>query len=222
MKANSYIIYISAVLCMMLGSCKEKETPPFTTGSVFVYATAYTTPDRRITKYDTLSFTILKKDITAYTLNLKKVRWENTRHDYYQVRGLNTRDGIVELQLPLNYRGFDNELISVAGHPTVSLTGGPGYTLEEEDKYVKGYGSLSGLTIKQQTKDLRDTAVIFDGESLPCRLLQRGNLSHTQQFGKYNLFFTYNPTYGFITMNYYYPDGKHISLRLIDVTIVGK
>ncbi len=219
---RKYILSTGLLLLAALGSCKEEEKVPFTTGSSFVYATTYTTPDGRKTKHDTLSFTIQKRDITSYALDLKKIRWENTRHDYYQIRGLNTKDEMVELQLPINYAGFENENMAIAGHPTVSLSGGNGYSMESEDTYVKGYGKLSGLTMKQRSVYLRDTSVEFDGGLLRCQLLERYNTSHIDTFGRYYVAFTYNPTYGFMTMDYKYPNGRHITLRLIDVEIIGR
>ncbi len=222
MHAGKYILSISLLLVTTLCGCKEEEKAPFTTGSSFAYATAYTSPDGRKTKYDTLRFTIQERDITSYALDLKKIRWENTRHDYYQIRGLNTKDNMVELQLPINYAGFENENMAIAGHPTVSLSGSPVYTMESEDTYVKGYGALAGLTMKQHSAYLRDTSVEFDGELLRCQLLVRYNTSHLDTFGRYYLTFTYNPTYGFMTMDYRYPNGRHITFRLIDVEITGR
>lgn len=222
MTTGKNILSVSLLLLATLCGCKEQEKAPFTTGSSFAYAVAYTTPDGRKTQYDTLRYTIQQRDITSYALDLKKIRWENTRHDYYQVRGLNTEDDMVELQLPINYRGFENENIAIAGHPTVSLTGGAGYTMDAEDTYLKGYGKLSGLTVKQHSAYLRDTTIDFDGKHVTCRLLERYNTSHRDTFGRYYLVFTYNPTYGFMTMDYNYPNGRHITFRLIDVEIIGR
>jgi hypothetical protein len=215
---RSFYVCLAAGL-LMLSSCGGSEEAPFTTGSRFSYATTYTSAGGRVTKFDTLSFTIEPADITSFSLDLKKIRWQNTQKDYYQLRGLNVRDGIVELQLPTNYKGFSNELIAVPGHPTVSATGAQGTTLEDEDNYLKGYGVLSGLTIKQRAQYLRDTSISFDGQPLPCRLYERYNVSHRGRFGRYRMRYAYNPIYGFVTIECLYPQGKHISMRLTDVAI---
>ncbi|MBL7719370.1 MAG: hypothetical protein JNL72_11080 [Flavipsychrobacter sp.] len=213
------LLFITLVL---LTSCEQPERAPFTTGSQFVYATSYTSSGGRKTQYDTLVFTIQERDITTYSPDLKKIKWENTRHNYYQFRGLNTKDGIVALQLPINYRGFDQELIAVAGHPTVSLNQPAGYSLDKVNTYTDGYGLLTGRTITQRIKDVKDTSILFDGVLLDCRQLQSHNISPHDSLGQFILHYTYNPAYGFITLNYQYPSGKRISMRLIDVSITGR
>jgi hypothetical protein len=207
------------VLFLVISGCGRKEAGPFTTGSRFSYATSYTSPDGRITRYDTLDLTIGEKDITNYKNGVKKVKWENTRHDYYQVRSIDVGEDKVELQLPLNYRGFDHERIAIAGHPTVMLNAEPDHTLTEMKEYKGAYGALNGKIISQRTQYLRDTSIDFDGTMLPCELYIKYNSSHKDPLGQYKAIYTYNASYGFVTMNYYYPDNKHISMRLVDVAL---
>ena len=78
------------------------------------------------------------------------------------------------------------------------------------------------MTIFQKTRYLRDTSVEFDGEMLPCRLYQKYNSSQTGKLGQYKVLYTYNPEYGFITLDYFYPTNKQISLRLVDVVVEGR
>jgi hypothetical protein len=205
---------------LLAAGCKKEEKAPFTNGSRFSYATSYTTTEERITKYDTLSFTIEGPDIT--NPDRKEIRWENTRHDYYQIRGLNTEGDIIELQLPVNYGGYANEQVAIAGHLIVAITAQPGDTLNKENKYQNGYGKLNGLSITQHVTYLRDTSIFFDGEELVCRLLESHNISQTKTLGKYSIVYTYNPEYGFITMDFFYPNKKRISLQLADIAINGK
>ncbi len=214
-------IYVT-VLLLVLAGCSEEEKPPFTTGSRFTYATAYTYAEGRITRHDTLSFTIEEPDITSYSTAFKRIKWENTRHDYFQVRNMTVEEDRVELQLPLNYVGFDNELIAVAGHP-LALTAAPEkHVFNEKKEFEDAYGSLDSTIIYQKTKYLRDTAISFDGQMLPCRLFIKYNASDVEKLGRYKIQYTYNPQYGFLSIDYFYPNEKHISLILIDVAIKGR
>jgi hypothetical protein len=212
-----YILILT--LFIIICGCGNEKTGPFTTGSRFSYATYYTSPDRRMTRYDTLSFTIEEKDITNYKKGIKKIKWENTRHDYYQFRDIDVEEDRVELQLPLNYKGFDYEQIAIAGHPGVFIDAPQDHTAKEIKEYKEAYGSLNGRTIAQNTRYLRDTSIDFDGTMLSCQLYVKYNSSQRDTLGQYRTVYTYNDRYGFITMNYYYPDNKHISMRLIDVAI---
>ncbi len=117
-------------------------------GSRFSYATYYTSPDGRITRYDTLGFTIEKKDITNYKQGIKKIRWENTRHDYYQFRDIDVEEDHIELQLPLNYKGFDYDKIAIAGHPTFFINADQSSTVKEAKEFKEAYTSLNGKKIK--------------------------------------------------------------------------
>lgn len=203
-------------------SCKKEEKLPFTIGSRFSYAASYTTTEERITKYDTLTVTILEHDITSYSPGRKKIRWENTRHDYYQLRNLNADEKITELQLPTNYIGFANELVAIPGHPLVMPSAAPGDTIGKENDYKSGYSTLNGYKIKHHTTYLRDTSILFDGEELKCQLWESHNTSGIKQFGRYSVVYTYSPAYGFITLNYYYPDRKRVTMQLVDIAITGK
>jgi hypothetical protein len=214
-------IYLLGLL-LLLQACKEEEKPPFTIGSRFSYATAYTYADGRITRHDTLDLTLVEPDITNYNAELKKIKWENTRHDYYQIRNMTVAADKVELQLPLNYVGFDNELIAVAGHPLALLGVPEGAVFNEKKVYQEAYGKLDSMTIFQKTRYLRDTSVEFDGEMLPCRLYLKCNSSGTGTLGRYKMQYTFSPQYGFITLDYFYPNEKHISLRLVDVVVEGR
>ena len=89
-----------------------------------------------------MDFTIEEADITNYNAAVKKIKWENTRHDYFQRRSMTVEEDKVELQLPLNYVGFDNEFISVAGHPLALLTTPPGAVFNEKREYKESYGRL--------------------------------------------------------------------------------
>lgn len=213
------LLYIC--LLLFVAGCSKEEKPPFTIGSRFSYATSFTTTER-ITKHDTLTFIVQEHDITSYSPGRKKIRWENTRHDYYQVRSLDADGKIIELQLPLNYLGFANEEIATAGHPFIIPGATPGDTLIKESPYNEAYGRLSGYTIRYRIAYLRDTSILFDGQELKCQLWESRNTNYIKLFGSYAVEYTYNTDYGFITMNYYYPDGKRINMQLVDIAIHGK
>jgi hypothetical protein len=209
-------------LLLLIAGCSKEEKPPFTIGSGFSYATAFTTFAERITKHDTLTFTIQEHDITSYSPGRKKIRWENTRHDYYQVRSMDADEKIIELQLPLNYNGFANEEVAAAGHLLIIPGAAPGDTLIKETPYNEAYGRLRGYTIIHRIQYLRDTAILFDGQELKCQLWESRNTNYVKVFGLYSVEYTYNTDYGFVTMNYNYADGKKINMQLVDIAIRGK
>lgn len=208
-----------ALYSLFLTGCGKEENLPFTTGSRFSYAISYTTSREGIVKLDTLTFIIDEHDITSYSPGKKKIRWENTRHDYSQVRSLNADEKLIELQLPVNYSGFANEQIVIPGHPLVKPLAIIGDTLNEETKYETGFGSLNGSALIQHARYLRDTSIVFDSEELRCQVWESHNISHPN-LGSYYVIYTYEPNYGFITMNYYYPDNKRITMQLVDISIV--
>ncbi len=215
-----YVFYISLFILLLAG-CKKEEELPFTTGSRFSYALSYTTTREGIVKYDTLTFSIEKHDITSSSPGKKEIKWENTRHDYEQIRSLNADEDHIELQLPVNYSGFANEQIVISGHPLVKPLAAVGDTLNGETKYDAGFGVLNGLKLMQHATYLRDTSIVFDGEALKCQVWESHNISQLQ-LGRYSVVYTYHPNYGFITMDHYYPNKKRITMQLVDISIVGK
>lgn len=215
-----HLFYISLIVLCLAG-CKKEEKLPFTTGSRFSYAVSYSTTREGIVKHDTLTFTIEEHDVTSYSPGKKKIKWENTRHDYSQLRSLNADEKFIELQLSVNYSGFTNERIVISGHPLVKPLATIGDTLNKETRYETGFGLLNGLSLVQRATYLRDTTMLFDGEELKCQLWESHNISLTH-LGTYRIAYTYHPGYGFITMDYYYPDKKRIALQLVDISIVGK
>jgi len=199
-------------------SCKaQPESIPYQVGQTYYFKVIVQEADSTITKTDTLSMTIRKKGVFGTLFGMNMANWSSESYpNITQKRGININEGSVQIQMPTVYDYLGNENIVIAGYPTFSENMKIGYTSEEKHKFVKGYGKLSGKNITQFSTVVDSINYFFSNDKLFCKVSEGKNLDMVEEFGQYKIRTLYSTEYGFMKIEYVYPDGKQIFIELIE------
>lgn len=202
---------------LMVLSCSSgnNEEYPFLTGKKFVYEVNRIEPGTP-QKTDTISFVVLPHDGIKLFLGVTKIKWLNAKGEEIEKRGLNVKNGGYEIQMPITYPILDKEMSALSGHPVAYLNKAPGHSVEKQDKYIKGYGKLSGIVARQMAYHLKDSTIIWQSQNYLVHIYKTANVSHIDEYGVYECYYYFNKDLGFVSMNYHYPNDVNIKLTLVE------
>jgi len=217
LKKSTFLTFILSVLSMT--SCQsQNSTIPYKVGQSYLFQVTVTDSNSTILQTDTLTMTIKNKGLIGSIFGMNMADWKSRKFtDNDQERGVNLESDLVEIQMPIQYDYLENENIVIAGYPSYSKSMLIGYTSKSDHQFVKGYGKLAGKKLKQY-KTLSDSSMVqFQNDSIKCKVAEYKNLSAIEEYGLYKLKTFYNAEYGFVKMNYKYPNGKVIDFELIEI-----
>ena len=204
---------ISTIACQ-----NQAATIPYKVGQSYIYKVTVSDTNSTILQIDTLTMKIKNKGLIGGILGLNMADWKSAKFkEGDQERGINLESEFVEIQIPTNYDYLENENIVIAGYPSYSKSMLTGYTSESEHLFVKGYGKLSNTKLIQFKKITDSSMVKFQNHSFKCQVAEYNNLTETEKYGLFKLKTFYNNEYGFLKMEYKYPNGKLIDFILIAV-----
>jgi hypothetical protein len=216
-KKSTFLTLIFSILSMT--SCQSQDLAiPYKVGQSYLFKVTVTDSNSSILQTDTLTMTIKNKGLIGNILGIYMANWKSSKFtDNNQERGVNLESDLVEIQMPIEYNYLENENLVIAGYPSFSKSMLFGFTTESDHQFVKGYGKLSGNRLKQ-FKTLSDSSMVqFQNDSFLCKVAEYKNLSGIEEYGLYKLKSFYSTEYGFLRMDYEYPNGKIIEFELIEI-----
>lgn len=204
---------------LSITSCQSQDSSiPYKVGQSYLFKITVIDSNSTILQVDTLTMSIKKKGLIGGLLGMNMAEWKSSIYtDNIQKRGINLESDLVEIQMPIKYDYLENENIVIAGYPSYSKSMLIGYTSESDHQFVTGYGKLAGKKLKQYKTLLDSSMVQFQNDSINCKVAEYKNLSAIEEYGLYKLKTFYSTEYGFIKMNYEYPNGKTIKFKLIEI-----
>ena len=205
-------------LLLIIACQNQNETIPYKIGQSYMYKVIVSDTNSTVLQIDTLTLLIKSKGFIGGLLGFNLANWKSTKFkEGDQERGINLESEFVEIQVPTNYDYLENENIVIAGYPSYSKSMLTGYTSESEHQFIKGYGKLSNTKL-MQFKIIKDSSMVkFQNDSFMCQVAEYKNTSGIEKYGLYKLKSFYNNEYGFLKMEYKYPNGKVIDFILITV-----
>ncbi|HLS31264.1 MAG TPA: hypothetical protein VK021_10435 [Flavobacteriaceae bacterium] len=216
MRSKTLTVLFSIILVI---SCQSQNTEtPYKVGNSYLYKVTVKDSNSEVIIIDTLKFTIKKKGVIGGIFGMNMAEWTSAKSpDNKQERGINIDKNSVEIQPPAGFDYLENENIVIAGYPSFSAEMLVGSTSESDHFFPKSYGKLAGKELKQH-KVVRDSAEVkFKEEMINCKVTAYKNLSLIDEFGQYHLKAFYNNEYGFIRMDYTYPNEKELRFQLVDI-----
>lgn len=204
---------------LSITACKNQDTTiPYKVGQSYIYQVTVSDTNSTILQIDTLTMIIKNKGLIGGILGLNMADWKSTKFkEGDQERGINLDLEFVEIQVPTHYDYLENENIVIAGYPSYSKSMLTGYTSESEHQFVKGYGKLTNTKLMQFKKITDSSMVKFQNDSFMCQVAEYNNITGTEKYGLFKLKSFYNNKYGFLKMEYKYPNGKLIDFILIAI-----
>lgn len=209
--------FIAFILCLLLFSCSNMDNViPYSKGASYTYVVTVQSEDE-ILAIDTLILTIEKGGLMSNLSGVWEINWSSKiEKDNDGSRGLDISDGDIELQIPILYDYLEKENLAIAPYPRYSNTSQIGYSFELSHKFLKGYGKLEGVHIRQKMVVEDSKPILFKGKQLECQVITGENISEVEKLGIYRVKTYYNIEYGFLKMIYNYPNGKLIKFELIN------
>ncbi len=211
-----FITFLTILLTQV--SCKSKsQNFPYDVGKSYYYEISIIETGK-VLVVDTLVLEVKNKGFFGSIFGMNMALWTSKLDSTYkETRGINLSENAVEIQTPtkLNYLNFED--IVIADYPRYSAIMKVGYTSESEHDFLKGYGKLSGKTLKQSSKVLDSSLCSYKNENLNCKVTESKNDNYIDELGSYYLKTHYNELYGFVLLQYIYPSDKTIIFKLIDI-----
>ena len=204
---------------LSLIACQNQNANiPYKVGQSYIYQVTVSDSNSTILQIDTLTMIVKNKGLIGGILGLNMADWKSTKFkEGDQERGINLESEFVEIQVPTNYDYLENENIVIAGYPSYSKSMLTGYTSESEHQFIKGYGKLSNTKL-MQFKIIKDSSKVkFHNDSFMCQVAEYNNITGAEKYGLFKLKSYYNNEYGFLKMEYKYPNGKVIDFILIAI-----
>ena len=214
-------IFASFIFFGLTLSCSSPSSSPsipYQTGQSYQFKTTVLDSNSTVLIVDTLTLTIHKKGIIGALLGMNMAKWTSVKYPYQkETRGVNLTANSVDIQMPLQFDFLENENIVIAGYPSFSNSMAIGTTTISNHHFPKSYGKLAGNEIDQY-KIVVDSAIAsYKGQPVPTQVAQYKNLTGVHKFGAYELQTFYSTEFGFLKMNYTYPNHKTITFELIDI-----
>lgn len=204
------------ILISQLSCTSTAQNTPYKIGTTFCYeVTIFANSDTLI---DTLCIEIRKKGLLGSILGMNMAIWtSSTDSSYREKRGVNLSYDEIEIQTPVKLSYLDYEDIVIAGYPRFSRTMKPTYTSEANHKFIKGYGKLSGKTLKQWSSVIDSASCFYGNTEYICKVAESQNENYIDSFGMYQMKTYFHEKYGFLRLEYLYPSDKRIIFRLVDI-----
>lgn len=215
---NKIILFLTVLLIAACSS--RKDQPLFKEGRQFVYALARF-ENGQLTARDTISFKTGGFSIFNLAGNGTKITWYNSRGQKISSRTVTTtfsnQDTSYTLDMPANYSLLESEMMSLPGNPSARLKSEPGAFTITESSAIIGSGKLDGRTLKQETKHLSDSSIVWNGNNYPVQRYQSQNISDTADLGTATVNYNFNKDIGFVNVDYHFPGSVTVKMDLIKI-----
>jgi|GEM_PF-2372827 len=207
-------------ILFMIACNSAKNQPLFKEGRQFYYAVARYELGQLVSK-DTISFKTGGFSVFNLAGNGTKITWYNNQGQKISARTVTTtlsnQDTSYTLDMPANYALLENEMVSLPGNPSATLITKPGAVSFTESSAVVGSGKLDRRTLKQETRHLSDSSIIWNGKNYPVQHYQSRNISDTAELGMTIVNYNFNKDIGFVNLDYNFPGSVEVKLDLISI-----